>query len=156
MRKSKYIEHENELWKLLYRAAYAIRRSRESELLKHGVSWIQSSVLYAVNSSEVPPTPADISRSLFRKAHTVSGLLDRMEKQGLITKARDEKKKNRVRILLTDKGEELDRKARESIVIHEVMSCLSKRSQDSLRASLEKLYDKALEVRRTLYKLPFP
>ncbi|MCX6012418.1 MAG: MarR family transcriptional regulator [Chloroflexi bacterium] len=139
-------EYENEIWVLLYKTAYLIRRCREIELSRSDTSWIQSSVLYKIKNSPIPPTPADISRLLFRKPHTISGLLTRMEKQGLITKTKDEKKRNMVRILLTEKGEELLRISSNSPIIEEVMQNLSETKQKQLNSALQNLYTKATEI----------
>lgn len=146
MKNKPSIEYENELWVLLYKTAYLIRRCREIELSKKDTSWIQSSVLYQIKKAKIPPTPADISRLLFRKPHTISGLLNRMEKQGLILKTKDEKKRNLIRILLTQKGDKLLKISNHSKVIEEAMMSLSAIKQKHLKSSLQDLYEKALEM----------
>ncbi|MCK4965286.1 MAG: hypothetical protein KAS54_09385 [Dehalococcoidia bacterium] len=68
-----------------------------------------------------------------------------MEKQGLLRKTKDLERKNIVRITLTDKGEEALRQAMETETIVKVISFLSDKEQDCLRAHLETLRHGALE-----------
>lgn len=68
-----------------------------------------------------------------------------MEKQGLLRKTKDLERKNIVRITLTDKGEEALRQAMKRETIVKVISFLSDKEQDCLRAHLETLRHGALE-----------
>jgi DNA-binding MarR family transcriptional regulator len=113
-----------------------------------GLSMMHAAVLYIVKASKEPVTPAQISRWLFREPHSVSGLLQRMEKQGLLKRAKDLERKNVIRVTLTEQGEEACRRSREMKPIHRIMSHLSPEESDSLRASLTTLRDKALEEHR--------
>ena len=62
-------------------------------------------ILLCLNSKE-PVTVAELSRMLFRKPHTVSGLLTRMEAEGLVKRDRTEAQENQgpMRVIVTDKG----------------------------------------------------
>ena len=145
-----------ELWVLLHQATDAIAGAREDELRKFGISMMQAEVLFVVKAIRGPATPAEISRWLFREPHTVSGLLNRMEKQGLVKKVKDLEKKNLIRVEITDKGEEGYRRSRELQSIHRILSSLSQEERDNLRASLRTLRDKALEEPKPIPRLPFP
>jgi len=150
-------DQDYELWVLLNQARDATLRAREDELRRQvGISAIQAAVLFIVKAVKVPATPAEISRWLFREPHTVSGLLDRMEKKGLITKAKDLERKNLIRVALTEKGEEAYRRSRDMKVIPKILSSLTGRKKDNLRGYLEKLRNKALEELRIEHPLPFP
>ncbi len=138
-------DRDYELWGLLNQASHAMERAREDELRPIGLSMMHAAVLYIVKAGKGPVTPAQISRWLFREPHTVSGLLQRMEKQGLLKRAKDLERKNVIRVTLTEQGEEAYRRATEMKPIHRVMSHLSPEERDSLRAHLETLRDKALE-----------
>ena len=138
-------EEDIKLWNIFYRTAYAIKRNRERELSSLGITWIQSSVLVAVKKSEEPPTPTDIARKLFRQSHTISELLKRMEKQNLVKRVRDLKKKNIIRVLLTNEGEEILAKSQHTQVIHEIFSVLPKEKQQQLLQGMISLYNKAIE-----------
>jgi len=54
---------------------------------------MQAAVLFVVRNMKTAATPAEISRRLFREPHTVSELIKRMEKQGLVRKKKDLEKK---------------------------------------------------------------
>ena len=149
--KSQKVEEDIKLWAVFYRTAYAIKRNRERELVKHGITWIQSSVLLCIKQAAVPPTPTDIARTLFRQPHTISELVKRMEKQSLVKRVRDIKSKNIIRVLLTDKGEEVLEEAHRTQVIHEIFSVLSKEKQKQLLQSMISLYNKAIETLHMSY-----
>ncbi len=141
-------DQDYELWGLLDQAAHAMERAREDELRPIGLSMMHAAVLYIVKAGKGPVTPAQISRWLFREPHSVSGLLQRMEKQGLVKRAKDLERKNVVRVTLTEQGEEAYRRATEMKPILRVMSLLSPEERDSLRAYLKTVRDKALEEHR--------
>mgnify|MGYP003681958247 CR=1 FL=1 len=141
---------------LLHQTADAIIRARENELRKIGISRMKAVVLFIVKAISGPATPAEIARWLFREPHTVSGILDRMERQGLIRKAKDLERKNMIRVVLTEKGEEAYHRSSEIKAIRNILSCLSQGEQDNLRAYLETLRKKALKELRVERSLPFP
>ncbi len=138
-------DRDYELWGLLNQASHAMERAREDELRPLGLSMMHAAVLYIVKVAKDPVTPTQISRWLFREPHSVSGLLSRMERQGLVKTAKDLERKNAIRVTLTEQGEEACRRSREMEPIHRIMSHLSPEERDSLRAHLETLRDKALE-----------
>jgi DNA-binding MarR family transcriptional regulator len=144
MRKRVQTEEYLQLWALLHLVRDAIAKSHQNELRKTGVSMAQAGVLHFVKSTEGPVTPADISRCLFREQNTVFTLVKQMEKKGLLTKTKDLERKNMVRIVLTEKGEEAHRRAMEKRqVIADIMSCLSPKEYDNLWAYMDKLRDSA-------------
>ncbi len=155
-RKGKPIDRDYELWVLLRQTSDAIRRARENELRKIGISRIQAAVLFALKTIEPPVTPAKISRWLFREPHSVSGLLDRMERQGLITKAKDLDRRNLVRVSLTPKGEEAYEFSKDRRSMREVLSVLTPEERDVLRGYMLRLRGKALDVLKMEVALPFP
>ena len=57
---------------------------RERELLPQNLSATSAAILFLVNAMGADVTPAKISRMLLREPHSVSGILIRMEKNGLL------------------------------------------------------------------------
>jgi DNA-binding MarR family transcriptional regulator len=145
-----------ELWYLFHQTSDAMGRARENELRQIGISRMQRAVLFIVKAVKVPATPAEISRWLFREPHTVSGLLNRMEKQGLVRKVKDLERKNLIRVVITEKGEEAYNRSRETKVVHKILSCLSPKKKDNLRAYLKRLRNEALAQTGVRHQLPFP
>lgn len=147
-----------ELWAALLQAHDTMLRARQNELRGKDVTMMQASVLFIAKSIDVPPTPAEISRWIFREPHTVSALLTKMEKEGLIRKVKDLDRKNLVRIEITDKGEEAYLRSRDrAVVIGEILSCLTPDEARQLQSYLERLRDTALQkLGGRKLSLPYP
>jgi len=150
------IHADEKLWVTYYRTAYAVKRNIDRELAKYGLTWIQSSVLQIIKQSEELLTPTDIARRLFRQSHTISELIKRMEKQDLVKRVRDLKKKNVIRVLLTSRGEKLLGKVKVNQVIHEVFSVLEEKEQEQLLEFIIPLRDKAIETLNISYTKDIP
>jgi len=148
---------KRELWALLSQASNALGRVADSELSQAGISMMQASVLVFVKNSKEPVIPAHISRWLFREPHTVSQLLMRMEKQGLVKRTKDLARKNMVRITLTEKGEKAYKHQTEMRAVSKILSTLSPEECNKLGSSLKKLRDEAVKELDTRPRhLPFP
>ena len=149
-------DQDHAMWLLCSQVHDAMARIRERDLNRSGITRIQSAVLFIVKNMKGPATPAEISRRLLRKPHSVSELLRRMEKEGLIKRAKDLKRKNQIRISLTKKGERINRKARNLGAIHEIVCSLSEEEQDNMKAYLTKLRTNSIKELGIDYELPFP
>ncbi|MDR9459901.1 MAG: MarR family transcriptional regulator [Dehalococcoidia bacterium] len=148
---------KRELWALLSQASNALGRVADSELSQVGISMMQAAVLVFVKNSKEPVIPAHISRWLFREPHTVSQLLMRMEKQGLVKRTKNLDRKNQVRITLTEKGEKAFQQQSEMRGIGRILSVLTPEECNKLGASLKKLRDEAIKELDTRPRhLPFP
>jgi len=149
---------EYEIWGLLGQVSDAMYKARENELAPFGLSAVQVGVMYVVrilNQTGVPATPSEISRWVFREPHTISALLKRMEKQGLVKLVRKRRGKRQVLAELTEKGEDLYRRqVQERQVIPEILEVLSPGERQHFRAFLERLRQRSLE--KLVMKLPFP
>ena len=145
-----------ELWALLNQACEAMGKARDDELRQFGVTRMQAAILFTLKAVKVPATPAEIARWVFREPHTVSGMLDRMEKRGLVRITKDPARKHLLRIVITEKGEEAYQRSRELKPIHRSLSCLSAKEHDDLRAYLKMVRDRAMEELRVTPKLPYP
>lgn len=143
------IAEEYEIWALLIQLKDSMIKARENEVRPFGTSSTQVGLMYVVKrlkKAGVPPTPSEISRSLFRQPATIYALLDRMEKQGLVELQRNSQGKRQVLVALTDKGEEVYRRQRqERKVIPRILGCLSQQERQQLTALLARLRKKTLE-----------
>jgi len=149
-------DQDYNLWVLMRQTRDAMTKSREKELEISGISSIQAAVLFTIQAIGREATPAEISRRLVREPHSVSGLLSRMEKQGLIKRIKDLPKRNMVRIVATEKGQAAYEESTKRIVMHEVMATLTESEQKELWETLQKLRDKALKLAGIGHELPFP
>lgn len=79
-----------------------------------------------------------------------------MEKDGLIRKRKDLERKNLIRVEITEKGEEAYQRSIAMKVIPGILSCLSQKEHDSLRAYARRLRNKAVRELGIAYELPLP
>jgi DNA-binding MarR family transcriptional regulator len=142
-------------WSTFNQAYWAMIRVAEQELRTLDLTMIQAAVLYWVKTSKSPPTPADLARLLFRRPHTVLDLLGRMEKQGLVKRSRDPKRKNVSRITLTRKGEEAFARQKEVRGIAGILAELTPEEGETTLAALEKLRRKAIEELKSGLSAPY-
>lgn len=145
-----------DLWNLLSEVRDAIVRTREMEASQFGISAPQTQVLFFVQAIDGPVTPAQLSRLLFRESQSVSGLLTRMEKQGLVKRVKDLDRRNQVRIVMTEKGRQAYNQSTQRKSIQRIMSSLSKEERRQLKSYLQTLKDKALKELAIVRQRPLP
>jgi DNA-binding MarR family transcriptional regulator len=139
-------DQDYNLWILLHETSEMIGKARHNELDKYNIKIRQAAVLFAVKVIETSgeyATPGKISKWLLREPNTISRILNRMEKEGLINKIRNSINRNEIEITLTKKGEQAYIQSLKRKTIQETMSCLSIEERQQMRSSLRKLRDKA-------------
>jgi len=119
-------------WMQLMTVATILERARNLELAKIGLNMPQAEVLYCLKVSKVPMTPMKLARMMHRQPHTISALVHRMERQGLLATKKDMKRKNWIRVSLTKEGEEALKRWSTSAIVTDAMSCLSKKESEVL------------------------
>lgn len=145
-----------ELWVLLAQTREAMYKARQKELRRYNLSPRQSAVLFIIQAIGDKVTPAEISRWLLRESHSVSEIISRMEKQGLLKKVRDLDRKNLVRIELTEKGSEAYNQAIKRDSIHTIMSALSDEKRRQFSTMLKTIRDRALKESGKELRTLFP
>jgi MarR family transcriptional regulator, organic hydroperoxide resistance regulator len=139
---AKYYSAEDEdqdMWLLLTHTRYAVFRAREKELQRYGVSPEQVGLLFVVKALGDKATPAAISRQILRQPHTVSALVDRMVRRGLVKKVKDLDRKNLVRVVMTEKGQKIYELSTKRGPIHRIMGSVGEPERKKFKATLEKL-----------------
>ena len=149
-------DKDYELWMLLAQAREAMYKARQHELRRYNLSPRQGAVLLIIRAIGDKATPAEISRWLLRESHSVSEIISRMEKQGLLKKVRDLDRKNLVRIELTEKGSEAYNQAIKRDSIHTIMSALSDEERRQFSSTLKTIRDRALQESGKELRTPFP
>ncbi len=148
------------LWVLLLHSRDMLAAYRQKELSKGRLSNTESIVLFIVQVIEqnggAGATPSELSRWLFRKPNTISTLVSRMEKKGLVKRSNDLDKKNLVRIALTEKGYEAYQQAAQRTSIHETLGVLSEEQRQQLRSILMLLRANTLKNLGMSQRPPFP
>jgi MarR family 2-MHQ and catechol resistance regulon transcriptional repressor len=126
------------LWLLLRRVGDALNLCLDQVYSKYGVTTEQSGVLAAIKSRG-PLRVTDMASIVERSPNSVSMIVDRMVKAGLVRRTRDRKDRRVVFVDMTDKG----REAVDPVVpagwkfIHKIVSPLSHEEQRSLATMLE-------------------
>jgi DNA-binding MarR family transcriptional regulator len=150
MEAGKFADDDWQLWITLRNAAHKTARIRNDELRKYGISFIQAAILYIVKNADVPVTPSEISRWMDREPQTITEILNRMHKSGLIHRVKDLAKKNQVRIELTQKGEQAYSNGSSLASIHSILSCLSTSEKQDMKNHLKKIDETADEYSNNL------
>ncbi|MDY6892322.1 MAG: MarR family transcriptional regulator [Chloroflexota bacterium] len=134
-------------WSVLSQTWTAINKVAEAKLAKVGLTPEKATVLWACRDYPGPLIPAEIARLMFRENQTIAGLLNRMEKDGLVTRIPKRKGQPYTEIKITDKGRELCDPGVEvyKSLMTNVMSDLSEEEQEQLQNSLRILRNKMLD-----------
>ena len=137
------IEQENvvlRLWLLLRRVGDKLVRCQDLVFSKYGLTTEQWGVLTAIKSRG-PLRPTDLADLLERTPNSMSMLIDRMVKAGLVRRTRDRKDRRVVTVSFTEKGKTAVEPAIPAgwEFIHDVVSQLSDNEQRDLASSLERV-----------------
>ncbi len=132
-----------------------MRRARDRELAEFDISTRQGAVLFIIMANGGVATPNEISKWLLKEPHTVSAILSRMERNGLVTKTKSKGGKGRINVTLTEAGKQAYLKTEKAVSVNDILTCLSDGEQEHLSSLLKKIRDTALNyTART--KVPFP
>jgi DNA-binding MarR family transcriptional regulator len=141
------------LWGLLKHSTALISRARGLELAQHKITMEQMSILHVLLVSEGSATIDEIAAMIVRQHNSVSTIVNRMAKSGLITiEKRPHQKKYSVQI--TEKARSIvEGVPRKSIEM--VFTNLSLSEKEQLATCLEELISTAREVLGHNHHLPF-
>ncbi len=149
-------DHDQAVWLLLEQTRNAIYKARALELEQYGVSPVQAGVMFVIHTLGGKSRPAEIARWLVREPHSISGLLTRMEGDGLLQRKPDPECLNAVSIVLTGKGRDICDKTFRRESLRQVFVELSEEERKELMSSLIRLRDRALKDRKVRNTPPFP
>ena len=145
LRDSLSLDEDTRVWVLLSEATDVVLRAWQKELNQYGISSIEAVTLWVIQVLDEMATPAEISRWVLRRPHTVCELVTRMERDGLVTRTKNSRRKNSVRVSITDKGMQVYHKARQREAIHTAMSVLCEEERKQLMTYLEKIRSSGLK-----------
>jgi len=138
-------DKDYELWLLLSWARHAVYRARETELQRYNLTPEQARILSILQHSEDVVTPALLAKMMLLKPHTVSALVNRMEKKGLVKKTRDLDRRNMIRVTMTENGAKAYKYMAKMGPIHRIMGALTPEEGEQLTSGLTKILNKAGE-----------
>jgi MarR family transcriptional repressor of emrRAB len=128
-------------------------RAVELELKQSNTNFAQCHILYVLSQAKNGMTQGDLSKWLLRNLNTVSTLINKMEKEGLVKKTKNNED-GKVYVTLTQKGYEVwdgvtDR------AIDLTFSVLSEEEKEQLKVLLKKLRAGARNILGLDFKPPF-
>jgi MarR family transcriptional regulator, organic hydroperoxide resistance regulator len=141
---SKVEDKEYDIWILFSRVYHLIAMLRKLELSKFDILPVQSYILFIIKALGNDTTPSKISEFGYQQRSSISDILNRMEKDGLVKKTSNSGSKKRVLITLTDKGEKALALSRKREFLHKIMSSLTEEQRKQLESGLEILRDTAI------------
>ncbi len=156
MKKKLYNDDDRNLFILLAQVRHLVVRARNKELKTYGLTSMYAMVLFVVQAIGTKATPATISQWTLRESQTISDLLRRMEKKGLVRLTKDLARKNQIRVSLTRKGKLAYERSINRRSINNVISSLSTEEKQQLGSYLRKMRQVALEQLRIELIPPFP
>jgi len=141
---------------LLGQVWQVLNNAQETKLAKIDLTPEQTIVLWFCKYSPAPLTPAEIARMLFRKSQTIAGLLDRMERGGLVKRVPKRKGHPFTEVQITAEGEKRLRGGRKVLLdtFEKSMSGLSAEEGEQLRKLLRKVRKNGLKELREELMLP--
>jgi len=127
------------VWLLLHRVRDILALCEDSIFAEYGITTEQFSVLGAVKSRGGSLRPTDLASILERSVNSMSMLVDRMVKAGLVRRTRDRIDRRVVRVTLTSKGANaIERAIPEGWdFIQKILSPLSYKDKQALASMLE-------------------
>ncbi len=108
------LQLDNQLCFRIYTAARLIIQAYTPLLTKLGITYPQYLVMMVLWEQDVQPVN-DIARRLMLETNTVTPLLQRMEKLGLISRKKGDKDKRQQIVSLTEAGKAMEQQAFETI-----------------------------------------
>jgi DNA-binding MarR family transcriptional regulator len=129
------------LWYITHRTCDWLRRCEDQVFGEYNLTTEQYAVLSTIKYLDEPVRITDIARWLERSTNSVSMIVDRMVKAGLLRRVRDRNDRREVRVIITSKGETALKPATLGGLefIEKILSPLSHEDRQTLLSLLETL-----------------
>lgn len=136
----------HDTWDVIATTYRMIANQWNKELSKYNLTREQSLILAIIKHLGDSATPWAISRFQVQAHNTVSDMLNRMEKQGLVIKKRESNGKSRVKVELSKKGESAYVRSLERNSLNKIMSAVTPEELEQVKSILEKIREEALRM----------
>jgi len=144
------------LWIMLAQAKNTMAKARQREISQFNINDERRRVLWCIQNNGGQITPVEMSPQLLLEIHSVTMMLNRMEKEGLVIKGKG-KGRSRSVIELTPKGLEIFNQSRYNATDKSIFSVLSRKEREQLMSSLRKVRNQALkELGIPVWRIKFP
>jgi DNA-binding MarR family transcriptional regulator len=137
-------------WNLIHQTYDSILQCEEKICATYGITAKKLATLRAIEILPNPVTQKDLAECFDRDAASVTFIIDRMGKDGLVARTRDLKDRRSTRLIITPKGNEiLSQAVRENKELYEkIMKNFSVRDLATLNALMGKIQDKTYKYRK--------
>ena len=138
---------EHRLWVLCHQTHNLATKCEEKALTAAGLTPQQFGVMIAIKNIKPPVTPTEVAKWLDRSTNSVSMIVDRMERDGLVRRRRDVRDRRSLRLVITKKGEEPFKQALGPAweLIEHVLSGLTSEERQILNELMDKMREKAYQ-----------
>jgi len=145
--KFKFDNLDKGAWVLLRQNYNLVFKCQDRVFSEYGLTTEQHLVLMTIKRISGPVRITDIARWLDRSVNSVSMIIDRMVKAGLVRRTRDRKDRRTVFVTMTSKAEEayIPATAAGWRLIQEILSPLSDEDKRNLIRLLETIRDKTYD-----------
>jgi DNA-binding MarR family transcriptional regulator len=143
---------------LLYQAETTLSKLVERSLLEFGLSTPQMLLLGALYWDGRPLVPRRIRNTLVVEAQSLTGLIDRLEAQGLAQRLSHPKDRRKIRVQITTKGRKRyeEASARSDKTLETYFKALTLRERQQLRAAMYKLRGAGYAPLGLVHKAAYP
>ena len=131
-----------------------IQKAVKMELAQYQMSQSQVKVMHMLAQSEEGLTPGQLSESAIRELNSITTLINRMQKKGLVTKVKKDGD-HKTYVVLTDKGFDIYNNTVTERSITLIFDTLTDEEKSQLTSLLSKLQTKARNLLGLDYKPPF-
>jgi DNA-binding MarR family transcriptional regulator len=128
-------------WLLIHQTFDMVLRVEEKEFAKIGLTPQYNGVLMALKYKKNKVTIKDIANWVDKNSNTISTLIDRMQRDGLVEREINKRDRREVYVVLTDKGKEMTAKADEMgwKIIHDVLDGVPEEDLRQLNLQLDNI-----------------
>ena len=147
-------DNDYQLWIMLDHIRYMIFRARKMELARYNITPEQAHILYILHRSNDSLTINEMVERTQHQHHSISTLINRMTKKGLVSKIKIPDKGRKLRIVITKKGQDLlEIMTRDTL--GKIFTCLSEEDKQEMVAHLCRLIVSSYKALGKEYK-PLP
>jgi DNA-binding MarR family transcriptional regulator len=128
-------------WMLIHQTYNSISKCESKVYPTSGFTAQQHAILMAIKYADAPATPTQIANFVDRNVNSITLIVDRMQKKGLVKRVRDIGDRRSLRVAITRNGEKvLKQGTRLSwVLIQDVLSGLSEEEIQTLAVLLDKV-----------------
>ena len=136
-----YEPHVAEIDKLIRRVSFVIKCRGRDILDEFGITTPQFNALLILKDND-DMTIGDLGNRMYLASSTATDLIDRMERDGLVSRVRDSNDRRVVRLRVLEKGFEMIQQVlnNRKRYLNEILGHLSREEIEALKKSLESLY----------------